>query len=50
MKVADYSWAHQTFCGIVVPTLRRSQVLKPDGIAVAKPALIDVEVFDASFE
>jgi hypothetical protein len=49
-KVADYSWAHQTFCGIVIPTLRRSQVLRPDGIAVAKPALIDVEVFDASFE
>jgi hypothetical protein len=49
-KVAHYSWAHQTFCGIVVPTLRRSQVLQPDGRVIAKPALIDVEIFDASFE
>ena len=49
-KVAHYSWAHQTFGGIVVPTLRRSQVLRPDGIVIAKPVLIDVEIFDAFFE
>lgn len=50
MKVAQYSWAHQTFSGVVIPTLRRSQILLPDGTVVAKPIMIDVEIFDASFE
>jgi hypothetical protein len=34
----------------VVPTLRRSQMLQPDGTVIAKPALIDVEIFDAAFD
>jgi hypothetical protein len=49
-RVAHYSWAHQTFSDIVVPTLRRSLALRPDGTAIAKPILLDVEVFDATFE
>jgi hypothetical protein len=49
-SVAHYSWAHQTFCGISVPTLRRSLTLNPDGTAVVKPSLLDVEIFDAAFE
>jgi len=49
-RVADYSWAHQTFSDIMVPTLRRSQMLQPDGTIIAKPALIDVEIFDAAFD
>ena len=49
-KVAHYSWAHEKFSGIVVPTLRRSQTLRPDGTVIAKPVLIDVEIFDAVFE
>jgi hypothetical protein len=49
-RVAHYSWAHQTFSGILVPTLRRSLSLRPDGTAIAKPILLDVEVFDATFE
>ncbi|WFU42321.1 hypothetical protein QA640_07595 [Bradyrhizobium sp. CB82] len=49
-RVADYSWAHQTFSDIMVPTLRRSQMLRPDGTVIAKPALIDVEIFDAAFD
>ena len=49
-KVAHHSWAHQTFCGIEVPTLRRTQMLQPDGTVIAKPVLLDVEIFDASFE
>jgi hypothetical protein len=48
--VAHYSWAHQIFDGIMVPTLRRSLTRQPDGTAIPKPALIDVEIFDASFE
>jgi hypothetical protein len=49
-KVAQYSWAHQPFGGIVVPTLRRSLALWPDGTVISKPALLEVEIFDASFE
>lgn len=50
MKAAHYSWAHQPFNGIMIPTLRRSQILERDGTVAAKPVLIDVEIFDASFE
>ena len=49
-KVAQYSWAHQEFSGIVLPTLRRSLALAPDGTAIPKPSLMDVEIFDAVFE
>ncbi|WP_183242112.1 hypothetical protein [Bradyrhizobium sp. cir1] len=49
-KVAHYSWAHDSFGGIVVPTLRRAQTLQPDGTVLAKPVLMDVEIFDAVFE
>ena len=49
-KVAHYSWAHQAFSDIIVPTLRRSLAVRPDGTTVAKPILLDVEVFDATFE
>jgi hypothetical protein len=49
-RVAHYSSAHQAFSGIVVPTLRRSLALQPDGNVIAKPVLIDVEVFDATFK
>lgn len=49
-RVAHYSWAHQAFGAIVVPTLRRSLELRPDGHTIRTPALIDVEIFDVSFE
>jgi hypothetical protein len=49
-KVAHYSWAHQSFGGIVLPTLRRSLALEPNGTTTTKPALLEVEIFDASFE
>lgn len=50
MKVAHSSWAHDNFGGIVVPTLRRIQAIQPDGTVIAKPVLMDVEIFDAVFE
>jgi len=50
VKVAHYSWAHQVFSGIMVPTLRRSLPLRSDGTVTPGPSLLDVEVFDASFE
>ncbi len=49
-SIAHLSWAHQRFCGILIPTLRRSLLRQPDGTVVARPALIDIEIFDASFE
>jgi len=49
-RVAHYSWAHDNFSGIVVPTLRRTLTQRPDGTVIAKPVLIDVEIFDAAFE
>lgn len=49
-QVADYSWAHQTFDGIVIPTLRRSQLIGARGIATNQPVLLNVEIFDAAFE
>jgi hypothetical protein len=49
-RIAHYSWAHENFGGIVVPTLRRTLTLQPDGTVIAKPVLIDVEIFDAVFE
>jgi hypothetical protein len=48
--VADYSSAHQNFSGITVPTLRRSLEIGHDGAVVPKPALIDIEIFDVSFD
>lgn len=50
MKVAHASWAHDSFGGIVVPTLRRIQTVQADGTVIAKPVLMDVEIFDAVFE
>lgn len=50
LKVVHYSWAHERFGGIMVPTLRRSQILQPDETVAAKLVLIDVEIFDASFD
>jgi hypothetical protein len=48
--VADYSWAHRAFSGVIIPTLRRSLTLRPDGTAAPKPLLLDVGILDAAFE
>lgn len=50
IPVAHYSWAHQAFGGIVVPTLGRSLTRQPDGTVIRGPALVDLEIFDAAFE
>lgn len=49
MRVADLCSAHQEFSGLVIPTLRRCLALDASGAIVARPAQIDVEIFDASF-
>jgi hypothetical protein len=48
--IAHFSWAHQRFNNITVPTLRRSQLQNADGTVAAKPVLFDIEIFDAAFE
>ncbi|HWO36046.1 MAG TPA: hypothetical protein VNO32_45220 [Candidatus Acidoferrum sp.] len=48
--VADFSRAHQKFSGITLPTLRRSLEVGHDGVVVPKPPLIDIEIFDVSFD
>ena len=49
-RVVHYSWAHQAFSDILIPTLRQSSLLLPDGSVITKPAFIDLEIFDASFD
>jgi hypothetical protein len=41
---------HQRFSGILVPTLCRLLSIGAEGVPVAKPSLLDVEIFDARFE
>jgi hypothetical protein len=48
--VADYSWAHRAFGGVILPALRRSLALRPDGTPAPKPVLLEVEVLDATFQ
>lgn len=49
-RIAHYSWAHQNFCDIILPTLRRSLLLNADGSVATKPVMLDIEIFDAFFE
>jgi len=44
------AWNDLRSFDVIVPTLRRSLALRPDGTAASKPILLDVEVFDATFE
>jgi hypothetical protein len=47
--LTHYTSAHVNFSGFVVPTLRSSFHQTPDGKHANKDALIDLEIFDASF-
>jgi hypothetical protein len=49
-QVAQMSSGHQRFSGILVPTLCRLLSIGAEGVPVAKPSLLDVEIFDARFE
>jgi hypothetical protein len=50
VRIAQYASAYQSFSGVVVPTLRRSFRLGPNGELIKKPEIINIEIFDASFE
>jgi hypothetical protein len=49
-RVAQMYSAHQRFSGVLVPTLCRLLRLESDGTPIAKPPLLDIEIFDAVFE
>ena len=49
-QIAQMFSAHQRFSGILVPTLSRLLIVGAYGVAVAKPPLLDIEIFDAEFE
>jgi hypothetical protein len=49
-QIAQMFSGHQRFSGILVPTLFRLLNIGAEGVPVAKPSLLDVEIFDARFE
>jgi hypothetical protein len=49
-QIAQMFSGHQRFSGILVPTLCRLLSIGAEGMPVAKPSLVDVEIFDARFE
>ena len=49
-QIAQMFSGHQRFTGILVPTLCRLLSIGAEGAPVAKPSLLDIEIFDARFE
>ena len=49
-QIAQMCSGHQRFSGILVPTLCRLLSIGAEGMPVAKPSLLDFEIFDAYFE
>jgi len=47
--IAHILTAHEAFSGIVLPTLRRSWFIEPDGTLVRKVIPFDLEIFDLRF-
>jgi hypothetical protein len=48
-QIAQMFSGHQRFSGILVPTLCRLLGVGADGVPVAKPTLLDLEIFDVNF-
>jgi hypothetical protein len=48
-QIAQMFSGHQRFSGILVPTLCRLLSVGADGVPVAKPTLLDLEIFDVNF-
>jgi hypothetical protein len=48
-QIAQMFSGHQRFSGILVPTLCRVLSVGADGVPVAKPTLLDLEIFDVNF-
>jgi hypothetical protein len=49
-QIAQMFSGHQRLTGILVPTLCRLLSIGAEGAPVAKPSLLDIEIFDARFE
>jgi len=49
-QIAQMFSGHQRFSGILVPTLCRLLTIRADGVPIAKPPLLDIEIFDATFD
>jgi len=49
-RMAQLFSGHQRFAGILIPTLATSLRIAPDGVSLAKPSFIDIEIFDVVFE
>jgi hypothetical protein len=49
-QIAQMFSGHQRFSGILVPTLCRLLSIGAEGVPVAKPSLLDLEIFDVHFE
>src|SRR5580693_7251336 len=49
-QIAQMFSGHQRFSGILVPTLCRLLSIGAEGVPVAKPSLLDIEIFDVRFE
>jgi hypothetical protein len=49
-RVARMFSGHQRYSGIIVPTLCRLLRKKKDGAMIARPACVDIEIFDVAFE
>ncbi len=47
--IAQLFSGHQRFSGILVPTLCRLSAIGTAGVPVAKPTLLDIEIFDVNF-
>ena len=50
IRLAAYSSAHQSFSGLIVPTLYRTVRRAASGGPVEKRPVLDVEIFDAAFD
>ena len=48
-RIAQMFSGHQRFAGILVPTLCRLLRVGAGGVPVAKPTLLDLEIFDVNF-
>jgi hypothetical protein len=48
-QIAQMFSGHQRFSGFLVPTLCRLLSVGADGMPVAKPTLLDLEIFDVNF-
>jgi len=49
-RIAQLFSGHQSFSGFLVPTLCRILKMGLDGAPIAKPVLVDMEIFDLIFE